>query len=55
MAFVLVGDIAGILAYFAIKRENRRGNSDTPYVINEQSITIYDNLLTFIMEGYVKA
>lgn len=48
MAFVLVGDIAGILAYFAIKRENRRGNSDTPYVISEQSITIYDNLLTFI-------
>lgn len=49
MLCVLVGDVAGILAYFAtVNNYHSGGNSDSGYVISEESTSIYNNLLTFI-------
>lgn len=48
MMFILVADIAGILAYFATMKDYHRGDSDTSYVISDESKAIYDNLLTFV-------
>ena len=48
MMFVLVADIAGILAYFATMKDYHRGDSDTSYVISEESKSIYQNLLSFV-------
>ena len=48
MMFILVADISGILAYFATMKDYHKGDSDTPYVISEESVSIYQNLLTFV-------
>ena len=49
MMFVLVADLSGILAYFATMKDyQKNGEEDNNYVIAEESVSIYHNLLTFV-------
>ena len=47
MSIVAVADLSGILAYFATKNNKKE---DT-YQVSEESISIYNNLLTFIKDA----